>query len=135
MDARWADLANVSWPGQPGECRSSSTIPVAKAGGAESETERGEVSILLDQNDRLGFPGLWATAHARGVCRHAGQGQSNRVGMVLEQSKDRSGRDVTFDHVPFDERRVTRFGTGWYSVLLFEFGQLWIFSEIDCGSK
>jgi len=54
---------------------------------------------------------------------------------LFEESKDRSCGYVTFDHVPFDQGGVARLGTCRYSVCLFEFGQLWIFSEIDRGSK
>jgi hypothetical protein len=42
---------------------------------------------------------------------------------------------VTFDHIAVEQRGVARPSILRYSMLLFEFSQLWIFCEIDAGSK
>jgi len=83
----------------------------------------------------LRFPRLRIAGHSRRIRRHPWQGQSDGVGVLGEEAENGAGRDVPFDHVPIDQGRVTRQGTLRNAVFCPELCQLWIFSEIDIGSK
>lgn len=100
-----------------------------------SEIEGNQFTVVLDQHYRLRFPGFDIAAHSRRIGRHPGQGQSNRVGPLVEKKQYGSGRNVSFDHILIDQRSVARPGALGNTMIGFEFSQLWIFGEIDIGSK
>jgi len=100
-----------------------------------SEIEGRELSVVLDQYDRLRLPRLGIAAHSRGIRRHPRQGQSNRVGPLIEQPENGTGRHVPFDHVAIDQSRVARRGALRNTVFRFECSQLRILIGIDAGSE
>ena len=100
-----------------------------------SEIEGNLFPVVLYQHNWLGFPGLGIATHARRICRHPGERQSNYVGTLVKELENGTSRHVPLDHVPIDQRRVTGTGAHRNAIFGFELNQLRIFSEIDIGSK
>ena len=100
-----------------------------------SEVERNEISVLLDQQHRLRFPGFGIASHARRISGHTRQRQTDCIWTLNEQFDNRASWNVTLDHIAINQRGVARTRTQRNPMLPLELGQLGVLGEIDLGSK
>ena len=99
-----------------------------------SVAERYKRSVVPDQDDRLGLPGLFVATHARRIRRHSRHGDSDGVRSLFKQGNERSDRDVTLYDVAIDQSRVTRDGIEWNTDLCLERGEGPVFLHLDFRS-
>lgn len=100
-----------------------------------SEVERHQLSVCLDYQDFQGAPCHLVPAHPRSVRRHAGKGKPDDIRAILKQFDDRFRWNVPFDYIAIHQCRMARCRVRRHAVLSLEFGDLWIFGEIDDGSS